>query len=131
MKLKQFVHDDKAVSPVIGVILMVAITVILAAVIGTFVLGLGENVESTPQAGVSFSHSDENVTMTMTSEGNIDVGTTTVNEPGCAATPYGNLTAIGNTATTDVSGCSGGETITVTAETPSGSEGVIAQYTIN
>jgi len=33
-------NDDRAVSPVIGVILMVAITVILAAVIGTFVLGL-------------------------------------------------------------------------------------------
>jgi len=32
------------------VILMVAITVILAAVIGTFVLGLGENVQSAPQA---------------------------------------------------------------------------------
>ena len=37
-------RDDDAVSPVIGVILMVAITVILAAVIGTFVLGLGDNV---------------------------------------------------------------------------------------
>jgi len=43
--------DSRAVSPVIGVILMVAITVILAAVIGTFVLGLGQNVsQSTPQA---------------------------------------------------------------------------------
>ncbi|WP_255195662.1 type IV pilin [Halorarius litoreus] len=34
--------DADAVSPVIGVILMVAITVILAAVIGTFTLGLYE-----------------------------------------------------------------------------------------
>jgi flagellin-like protein len=42
------------VSPVIGVILMVAITVILAAVIGTFVLGLGQNVQSTPQASFAF-----------------------------------------------------------------------------
>ncbi len=33
--------DERAVSPVIGVILMVAITVILAAVIATFVFGLG------------------------------------------------------------------------------------------
>lgn len=33
--------EDRGVSPVIGVILMVAITVILAAVIGAFVLGLG------------------------------------------------------------------------------------------
>jgi flagellin-like protein len=40
MKLKEFLTgDERAVSPVIGVILMAAITVILAAVIGTFVLG--------------------------------------------------------------------------------------------
>lgn len=45
---------DRAVSPVIGVILMVAITVILAAVIGTFVLGLGQDVSNTaPQASIS------------------------------------------------------------------------------
>jgi flagellin-like protein len=50
--------DDRAVSPVIGVILMVAITVILAAVIGTFVLGLGENVETNPSAGVTVNDSN-------------------------------------------------------------------------
>jgi len=50
MQLKQLFTEEDAVSPVIGVILMVAITVILAAVIGTFVLGLGENVQSAPQA---------------------------------------------------------------------------------
>ncbi|WP_394350872.1 type IV pilin [Halobacterium sp. CBA1126] len=33
--------DERGVSPVIGVILMVAITVILAAVIASFVLGFG------------------------------------------------------------------------------------------
>ncbi len=43
-------NSDRAVSPVIGVILMVAITVILAAVIGTFVLGLGDSLEQAPQA---------------------------------------------------------------------------------
>ncbi|WP_159900759.1 type IV pilin [Salinirussus salinus] len=42
MRLKALLADDEnAVSPVIGVILMVAITVILAAVIASFVLGLG------------------------------------------------------------------------------------------
>ena len=52
MNLKTFTEDDRAVSPVIGIILMVAITVILAAVIGTFVLGLGDSVtgETAPQA---------------------------------------------------------------------------------
>ena len=56
--------DDRAVSPVIGVILMVAITVILAAVIGTFVLGLGENVsESTPQAQLTMDADTNNITI--------------------------------------------------------------------
>ncbi|WP_394325732.1 type IV pilin N-terminal domain-containing protein [Halolamina pelagica] len=37
----------------IGVILMVAITVILAAVIGGFVLGLGDSLESAPSSQIS------------------------------------------------------------------------------
>ena len=46
-------------SPVIGVILMVAITVILAAVIGTFVLGLGDQVQTTaPSASFNFDYTD-------------------------------------------------------------------------
>jgi flagellin-like protein len=57
MELKQLFNDDDAVSPVIGVILMVAITVILAAVIATFVLGLGEQVSDTaPQASFNFDY---------------------------------------------------------------------------
>ncbi|WP_049915349.1 type IV pilin [Natrialba taiwanensis] len=37
-------EEERAVSPVIGVILMVAITVILAAVIAAFVLDMGDNI---------------------------------------------------------------------------------------
>jgi len=65
MQLKQLLTEDRAVSPVIGVILMVAITVILAAVIGTFVLGLGDQVsENAPQASFSFDFTSDNVTIT-------------------------------------------------------------------
>ena len=54
-----FNTDERAVSPVIGVILMVAITVILAAVIGTFVLGLGDSLgDSQPTAQLSISGDD-------------------------------------------------------------------------
>ena len=60
MNLRSIFVDDEAVSPVIGVILMVAITVILAAVIGTFVLGLGDQVQSTsPQASFQFDYSEK------------------------------------------------------------------------
>lgn len=48
MQLRNLLHDDEAVSPVIGVILMVAITVILAAVIASFVLGLGDTDDVAP-----------------------------------------------------------------------------------
>jgi len=57
MHVRELLNDDEAVSPVIGVILMVAITVILAAVIATFVLGLGDQISSTaPQASFSFEY---------------------------------------------------------------------------
>ena len=58
MNFKQLFADDRAVSPVIGVILMVAITVILAAVIGTFVLGLGNGLNQAPQAQIDFNYND-------------------------------------------------------------------------
>jgi len=56
MKIKKLLDSDNAVSPVIGVILMVAITVILAAVIATFVLGLGDSLNNqAPQASFDFN----------------------------------------------------------------------------
>ncbi|MFT4892012.1 MAG: flagellin-like protein, partial [Halobacteriales archaeon] len=48
MNVKELFTDDDAVSPVIGVILMVAITVILAAVIGAFVLNIGSSQDTAP-----------------------------------------------------------------------------------
>lgn len=48
---KLFRKDDKAVSPVIGVILMVAITVILAAAIGSSVFGQG-TTKAAPKANL-------------------------------------------------------------------------------
>jgi flagellin-like protein len=51
------------VSPVIGVILMVAITVILAAVIASFVLGFGDNVSQSAQAGVDVDSDADDVTI--------------------------------------------------------------------
>lgn len=57
MNVKDLLSEDDAVSPVIGVILMVAITVILAAVIASFVLGLGDQAQqTTPQASYTFDY---------------------------------------------------------------------------
>jgi len=69
MKLKQLFTDDDAVSPVIGVILMVAITVILAAVIGAFVLDIGGSQEAVPQADWEFSYSESDEELTVSHNG--------------------------------------------------------------
>ena len=51
----KIIRDDEAVSPVIGVILMVAITVILAAVIAAFVFGLAGTTGSSKNVGLTVS----------------------------------------------------------------------------
>ena len=56
-KFKQMLQDEGAVSPVIGVILMVAVTVVLGAVIGAFVFGIGDKLsEPAPNAQLEFDY---------------------------------------------------------------------------
>lgn len=76
--------DDRAVSPVIGVILMVAITVILAAVIGTFVLGLGDQLGDTaPQASYTIDGNNSAVVnVTKTGGQTLDSGDLTLSVDG-------------------------------------------------
>ncbi|WP_185715500.1 type IV pilin [Halocatena pleomorpha] len=64
MRTKQLLYgEERGVSPVIGVIVMVAITVILAAVIGAFVFGLGGEQEQPPQARLDLAVNGEQVTL--------------------------------------------------------------------
>ena len=68
-------NSDRAVSPVIGVILMVAITVILAAVIAAFVLGFGAGADAAPQASLDMSadYDDNEITIEHVSGEAIDL----------------------------------------------------------
>ena len=59
-----FKKSDDAVSPVIGVILMVAITVILAAVIAAFVFGMAGGVQKTKVVAATAQQVGSNVTVT-------------------------------------------------------------------
>jgi flagellin-like protein len=78
------------VSPVIGVILMVAITVILAAVIGTFVLGLGDQVsENAPQAQFTFENNSGTVTATHDGGDPLPAGTLSVTVSGSGSASTG------------------------------------------
>ncbi|ERH06484.1 MAG: archaeal flagellin N-terminal-like domain protein [Halonotius sp. J07HN4] len=67
--------DARGVSPVIGVILMVALTVILATVLGTVVLDFtGSISEQPPQAAFDYEFTDENVTITHVSGDRMEEG---------------------------------------------------------
>ena len=107
---------DDAVSPVVGVILMVAVTVILAAVIGSFVLDLGNNVQANPQAGVTFDQdaSAGEVTVQLVSMENAD--SVDVNRPD--GSTAGTLSSVGDTVTVSAADSGGtalsdGDKITV------------------
>ena len=157
MKLRQFLAEDKAVSPVIGVILMVAITVILAAVIGTFVLGLGDQVsQSQPNANIGYSYTgdltDSTVdTVEITHKGgdkldqtdlSVTVNSTTVWETGSFQNDFNpvnngwatdSITA-GTTLSFDDTGYTGkisnGDTIRVIWSADNGDTAIIAEGTV-
>jgi len=65
--------NDEAVSPVIGVILMVAITVILAAVIAAFVFGMAGNISKTKVVSVTLNR-PTTASVTATYQGGQDSG---------------------------------------------------------
>lgn len=95
MQLKQLLEADDAVSPVIGVILMVAITVILAAVIATFVLGLGEQVSQTaPQASFTFQYNSNDEILTVTHDGGDSIKAKNIYFRGQLNNPSGGGTTI-------------------------------------
>jgi len=68
--------NDEAVSPVIGVILMVAITVILAAVIAAFVFGMAGNISKTKVVAVTAQKINSSA-ITVMNQGGQDVGSLT------------------------------------------------------
>ena len=93
----KFTKNEDAVSPVIGVILMVAITVILAAVIAAFVFGMAGNISKTKVVAATVQQPDNNH-ITVTYQGGQDAGsfsygTVTVTPSGAGViTSYTNAT---------------------------------------
>ena len=67
------IENNSAVSPVIGVILMVAITVILAAVIAAFVFGMSENIQGSYVVAITMQQPD-GTHITLTNMGGQDAG---------------------------------------------------------
>ncbi|SEN19581.1 flagellin N-terminal-like domain-containing protein [Halorientalis persicus] len=64
MNAKALFTDESAVSPVIGVVLMVAITVLLAATAATFFLSIGQQNDTTkPNAAIVFDYEQDTSTI--------------------------------------------------------------------
>ncbi|GGN92556.1 MULTISPECIES: type IV pilin [Haloarcula] len=133
--IKELIESDDAVSPVIGVVLMVAITVILAAVIGSFVIGLGSSTNSTPQASFSFEYdtSVSPATMTITHDGGdtLKTGNLEVKEDGSVLVDpaSGSEITAGDTLTSGTSVTSGATIKVVYNDPNSDKSAVIATST--
>ena len=136
MNLQEFVFgDERAVSPVVGVALLIAIAVILAAVIGAVVLGLGTGGVDTPQAQLVAdfdADGDGNVSIAHNGGEPIPADHVVfVDESGSNATIGDDLTA-GNTAdfdSGDLAGLTDGDTVTLIWQDPnSNSETVLERF---
>lgn len=130
LKLKElFTSENRAVSPVIGVILMVAITVILAAVIGTTVLKLGQDQAGTSQPTASFDFDYDSaageVTVTHASGDTIDSGNLNVSVDGTVTQWTGLPITAGDQLT--VSGVSDSSTVRVVWKSADGSSSTTLQ----
>lgn len=135
MDLKELFTDDEAVSPVIGVILMVAITVILAAVIGAFVLDLGGSQESTPQISFDFDEKSGGDVVVKVQSGESIAGdrlTTQISGSGSiSGSDWGQYTEVGAGDSVTVTGTASGTTIEVIWTSESGdSSSTLAEYEV-
>ena len=65
-------QDDSGVSPVIGVILMVAVTVALVALVTVTVFDLGGDVSESPDATVQLEQTDSDIQATLLRNENVD-----------------------------------------------------------
>ena len=135
MNLQEFVFgDERAVSPVVGVALLIAIAVILAAVIGAVVLGLGTGGVDTPQAQLQGDYDQDDGTLNVSHNGGEPIPAdhvVFVDESGNNATIGNDLTA-GNTEdfdSDDLEGLTDGETVTLIWQDPnSNSETVLERF---
>jgi flagellin-like protein len=117
----KFSKNEEAVSPVIGVILMVAITVILAAVIAAFVFGMAGNVSKTKIVAATAAQQGTGIWVTY--QGGQDAAQVS----SLSANIAGSVVALANTvgSTAVGTGTTGQDKVTVTATFNDGSSQVI------
>ena len=68
-KIRKWVKDKTGVSPIIAIILMVAITVVLAATIYVWVSGMGKSGTATPNLSAIVDHANNKLLITSAETG--------------------------------------------------------------
>jgi len=129
MDPKGFLLDeDRGVSPVIGVILMVAITVILAAVIATFVMNMGPTETTMPNTQWNFDEDGSTVTVMHNGGGEVDSSNLNLKVSGSGASgSFAASTTLTAGDSTDVTG--GPSEIQIIWENPdSGETQIMAEW---
>jgi flagellin-like protein len=123
---------EEAVSPVIGVILMVAITVILAAVIAAFVFGMASGVSKTKAVAATARQLQNDVIVTWQGgQDNSLVTNYTIQATTSAGTSFGIINVpgtppvVGNSTKVTNAGTSGQDHVTVVANFNDGSGQVV------
>jgi flagellin-like protein len=121
--LMKLMKNEEAVSPVIGVILMVAITVILAAVIAAFVFGMAGNISKTKIVAATAAQQGTS-TIFITYQGGADaISVATLSYDIAGST--GTLPKTVGSSVSATSGSTGQDHVTVTALFTDGSSQVI------
>ena len=91
MAIQKKAHKDDAVSPVIGVMLMLVVTIVIAAVVAAFASGLGTDMESAPTVVLDANvYSNGDVKLTSLSGDNLVLTSTTVKVVKENGSPAGN-----------------------------------------
>jgi flagellin-like protein len=126
-----YTKNNDAVSPVIGVILMVAITVILAAVIAAFVFGLVGTMQNTKVVAINAKQINTTAISVMNMGGQ-DVGSLiTVNVTGDLITPGTIGNSVGSKKDFLLSPGIGQKNIIVIGTFSDGSDQVLLDTTFN
>ncbi|WP_049916864.1 type IV pilin [Halogeometricum pallidum] len=135
MKLfETFRTDDRAVSPVLGVALLIAMTVILAGVVGYVALGVDADSANAPQVSLKFKQDADAGTVTMYHKGGdaLAAGEVIVKTDNASADPDDpGALATGDSYKVVTVGATTGDVVSIVWQDPSSDrEVLLAEYTV-
>lgn len=115
MRDQRFIENDRALPPVVGVILMVAITIILAATVSAFLFGFTGLLQSPPQTAFGFDYDPGGSGVCDLSTGGND-GVLTVSPESGDAIDAERVTLTANGTEVSWNDCGGGNEVNATSE---------------